>query len=72
MLAYCTGFDLSEGYLVYARDAEERSRLHHVDEGRVRIKVRAVNVELQPDEVLAEVAELAAELGATTPTQLAA
>jgi len=62
MLAYCTAFDLPKGFLVYAKDAEQRSRRHRVRGGEVEIRVRAVNVERPPDDVLAQVVELAAEL----------
>ena len=38
MLAYCTGFELPQGFLVYARDTQQRSRLHHIDNDRTQIK----------------------------------
>lgn len=72
MLAYGTGFDLSDGFLVYARDAEQRSRLHHIDDGGFQIKVRAVDVERQPDGVLAQVAQLAEEIAGAAPMKVAA
>jgi 5-methylcytosine-specific restriction enzyme subunit McrC len=62
MLAYCMAFGLPQGFLVYARDAEQRSRLHHIEAAGTEIKVRAVDVERQPDDVLGQVDELAAEI----------
>jgi hypothetical protein len=62
MLADCTAFGLPQGLLVYARDAEQRSRLHHIEAAGTEIKVRAVNVERQPENVLGQVDELAAEI----------
>lgn len=62
MLAYCTAFGLPQGYLVYARDTDQHSRLHHIERTSTTIKVRAIDVTQQPDEVLAQVDELAAEL----------
>lgn len=72
MLAYCTGLELPEGFLVYARDAEQRSRLHHIDDGRTQIRVRAVDVESQPDDLLEQVGALAEEIALGSQTKLAA
>jgi hypothetical protein len=52
MLAYCTAFGLSHGYLVYARDALEHDRQHRVRNGDVTIDARAIDVELEPDLLL--------------------
>ena len=72
MLAYCTAFGLPQGFLVYARDAEQRSRLHHIEAAGTEIKVRAVNVERQPEDVLGQVDELAAEIALGAPIAAAA
>ena len=72
MLAYCTAFGLPQGFLVYARDAEQRSRLHHIEAAGTVIKVRAVNVERQPEDVLGQVDELAAEIALGPPIAAAA
>jgi hypothetical protein len=50
--------------------AEQRSRLQHLRDGHTSIVVRAVDVERQPDDVLAQVERLAEELasGASTAT----
>ena len=72
MLAYCTGFGLAQGFLVYARDTTERTRRHHIRDGDIEIRVRAVDVERQPDEVLEQVEDLAAELALGRPMAVAA
>ena len=72
MLAYCTAFGLPQGFLVYARDAEQRSRLHRIEAAGTEIKVRAVNVERQPEDVLGQVDELAAEVALAAPIAAAA
>ncbi len=72
MLAYGTGFGIAEGFLIYARDDQQRSRLHHVDGGPFAIKVRAIDVERQPVAVLGQVQELAAELALGRPMAVAA
>lgn len=71
MLAYCSAFRLAEGFLVYARDAEQRSRLHHIDNSRFEIRVRAVDVERQPDAVLGQVHQLAKEIALGAPVAVA-
>lgn len=73
MLAYCTALGLPQGFLVYARDREQRSREHHLRDGRTVIKVRAVDAEALPDQVLAEVDRLAREIaGAEVSVAIAA
>ena len=62
MLAYCAALKRSRGFLVYARDADRRSRSHHVRDGRTTIEVRAIDLEAAPDAVLAQVHELAEEV----------
>jgi hypothetical protein len=41
--------------------------LHHIEAAGTEIKVRAVNVERQPEDVLGQVDELAAEIALGTP-----
>ena len=65
MLAYCTAFDLADGYLVYARDEEQLSRTHRIRGGRTRIRVRTVDVEKAPAQLLADVSLLADEIAAS-------
>ena len=61
MLAYCSGFRLSEGTLVYAHDSEAEDRVHHLINGTT-IRVRTVDVEAEPNEVLRQVDALAGAL----------
>jgi 5-methylcytosine-specific restriction enzyme subunit McrC len=61
MLAYCTAFGLDRGYLVFAKDEQEP--VDHVVAGTgTRILVRAIDVECEPDDVLAQVDALAEEI----------
>jgi 5-methylcytosine-specific restriction enzyme subunit McrC len=62
MLAYCTAFDLGDGFLVYAQDEEERPRDHRLRDGHTRIRVRTVNVERDPTPLLADIDALAGEI----------
>jgi 5-methylcytosine-specific restriction enzyme subunit McrC len=67
MLAYCTGFALRDGTLVYAHDPGEENRTHHVVGGDTTVRVRTVDVQAEPGELLRQVDALAATLiaGAT-------
>jgi 5-methylcytosine-specific restriction enzyme subunit McrC len=65
MLAYCAGLAQERGFLVYARDPEQRSRTHRVRDGRTMIEVRAIDLQATPDEVLQQVSDLAAEVAKT-------
>lgn len=65
MLAYATALGLERGYLVYAKDADEVSRMHTVSKTATTIDVTAVDVEREPDEVLAQVRGLAARITAS-------
>lgn len=60
MLAYCIAYGLPRGYLIYARDSGEVSRTHLIPRSGHRIVVSAIDVEQEPEAVLAEVAALAA------------
>jgi 5-methylcytosine-specific restriction enzyme subunit McrC len=68
MLAYCIGLRLPGGYLVYAkaRDAVSANRQHRVVYADKTINVRAVDVDLEPDELLASIDTLAAEISGGT------
>lgn len=73
MLAYCTAYDLPRGYLVYARDQGEESRTHVIRNGGKHIIVTSIDVEREPDEVLAQVQRLADQVFAgVQPVVLAA
>jgi 5-methylcytosine-specific restriction enzyme subunit McrC len=62
MLAYCTAYGLDLGYLVYARDSGTEPRTHVVRNGGQRIVVRALDVELEPEDLLRQVQQLADEV----------
>jgi 5-methylcytosine-specific restriction enzyme subunit McrC len=62
MLAYCTAYGLDRGYLVYAKDSGTERRTHVVRNSEQRIVVRALDVELEPDNVLRQVDRLAADV----------
>jgi 5-methylcytosine-specific restriction enzyme subunit McrC len=64
MLAYCTALGLSRGYLVYARDGPGVRVDHAVRNSSCEIRIRALDIELPPDLLLAQVDQLAAELAA--------
>jgi 5-methylcytosine-specific restriction enzyme subunit McrC len=61
MLAYCLRFGLSSGMLVYAKDNLEADRLHSLP-ADVGIRVRAVDVEREPSEVLEQIHHVAREV----------
>lgn len=62
MLAYCTAFGLERGTLVYAKDEIAGDRVHSVRNTKIDIEVRALDVTLPPNALLAQVDALAAEL----------
>lgn len=62
MLAYCVALGLTRGYLVYAKDAGEAERRYRVVRHGYEINVRAVDVELEPEELLAQVDAIAHEV----------
>lgn len=59
MLAYCIAFDVDRGVLVYAKDETERDRSHVVRNHGCTIDVRALDVEAEPEALLAQVRQLA-------------
>jgi len=59
MLAYCIAFGIPRGYLVYAKDENERARAHVVRRHGYTVEVRVVDVEAQPETVLRQVDEIA-------------
>jgi 5-methylcytosine-specific restriction enzyme subunit McrC len=62
MLAYCTAYDLSRGYLVYAKDSGAKPRIHHVRNTQQQIVVETLDVEQEPDELLRSVDSLATRI----------
>lgn len=63
MLAYCTALGLERGYLVYAKDAGYGPGEVAVRNSTCRILVRTLDLEAEPDALLDQVIELAAEVG---------
>jgi 5-methylcytosine-specific restriction enzyme subunit McrC len=64
MLAYCVALGLPRGLLVYAKDSGAETRLHTIRRHDYRIDVRAVDVELPPDRLLAQVRGIAETMAA--------
>ena len=58
MLAYCTVLGLHEGHLVYAKSSESMSSLS-IRRADVLIRCHALDLELQPVQLLTQVDELA-------------
>lgn len=65
MLAYCTALQQRRGFLVYAKDSGERERRHVIRNSPYTLDVRVLDVEKEPDALLAQVDELAAALAAS-------
>lgn len=62
MLAYCTALSLKRGTLIYAKDEVDGERLHSVRNTDIEIEVKALDVTLGPDALLAQVEALADQL----------
>lgn len=65
MLAYTLAYGLDEGWLVYARSAEEQTRRHEIPSADKRIVVTALDVRLEPEALLDDVKRLAADIAAS-------
>jgi 5-methylcytosine-specific restriction enzyme subunit McrC len=72
MLAYCTALRLRRGFLVYAKDSGEEARIHDVRNSKCTIEVRTLDVELEPEQLLAQVQTLAKEIAASAALAKAA
>ena len=59
MLAYCTAYGLPRGYLVYAKDSEVEPRIHKIRNSGQEIAVATLDVEKEPEALLADVDVLA-------------
>lgn len=64
MLAYCVGFGVRRGTLLYVREGPDTSRLHEVKRHGYEIDVRAVGLDQEPPQLLAEVDRIAADIAA--------
>jgi 5-methylcytosine-specific restriction enzyme subunit McrC len=71
MLGYCTALRLPRGYLVYAKDTGEVPRTHVVRNANIELAVRTVDVEQEPESVLASVERLAHEISAAAAARAA-
>lgn len=65
MLAYCTALLRRRGFLVYAKDSGELERRHVIRNSPYTLDVRVLDVESEPDALLAQVDELAADVAAS-------
>jgi 5-methylcytosine-specific restriction enzyme subunit McrC len=70
MLAYCIGFGVRRGLLVYAREGADHPRRYEVKRHGYEIDVRSLGLGLQPEKLLAEVSQLAADIASTAPERL--
>ena len=66
MLAYCIGYGLNRGFLVYAKDSIDHPREHIVKRHGYVIDVRAVDVELEPEALLQQIDHLADAVAASS------
>lgn len=62
MLAYCVALGLPRGYLIYAKDAGEMERRYRIVRHGYEINVRSVDVELEPEALLAQVDRIAHQI----------
>jgi 5-methylcytosine-specific restriction enzyme subunit McrC len=58
MLAYCVRYGLSDGHLIYA-SGEEQPRIHRIMGMGTRIHCHAVDLDRNPEEMLASIKSLA-------------
>lgn len=65
MLAYCIGYGLPRGFLVYARDSTAQTRTHVIKRHPYVIDVRAVDVEQDPADLLRDIDRLADAVAAS-------
>jgi 5-methylcytosine-specific restriction enzyme subunit McrC len=64
LLAYCTVLGLRAGHLIYAKGNEDPAR-HVVRHSGIEILCRAVDLDLPPDGLLAQMSDLAGRIAAT-------
>jgi 5-methylcytosine-specific restriction enzyme subunit McrC len=67
LLAYCTALRLPRGYLVYAKQGAEKIGEIEIRNADCKVCVRTVDLELEPDALLGQVARLGAEIAARAP-----
>jgi 5-methylcytosine-specific restriction enzyme subunit McrC len=66
MLAYCTALGLHCGFLVYANDSGEQARNLTIKNTSCEIRVRTLDVERRPEQLIEQVAMLAHEIATTS------
>lgn len=64
-LAYCAGLSVKSAFLVYAKDSTETNRDHDVVGKQASIKVRHLDLTLEPEDLLAQIDLLAAQIKST-------
>lgn len=72
MLAYCVGFGVRRGFLVYARDSLAEPRVHEVKQHGYKIDVQAVDVEREPEELLRQIDRIAREIASSATEDVVA
>jgi 5-methylcytosine-specific restriction enzyme subunit McrC len=65
MLAYCVALSLPRGYLIYAKDSGEAERNHRIVRHGYELHVRSVDVEVDPETLLAQVDSIADAIAET-------
>lgn len=64
MLAYCTAYGLQRGYLIYARDTGVEPTVHVVRNAETELVVAPLDVEAEPEDLLAQVGRIAEQVAA--------
>jgi 5-methylcytosine-specific restriction enzyme subunit McrC len=68
MLAYTLAYGLDEGWLIYAREPEQQSVEHVIPSAGKTLVVTALDVSLEPEDLLTEVDRLADRVAASVST----
>lgn len=71
MLAYCTALGLRHGFLVYAQDSGEETRNLTIKNTDCEIRVRTLDVERRPQQLIQQVEVLAREIAMAGPGAVA-
>lgn len=70
MLAYCIGFGVRRGLLVYACDGHDHTRQYEVKRHEYEIDVRSLDLRKTPAQLLEQIDLLAADIAAEVPEYL--
>jgi len=71
VLAYCTALELDRGHLIYAKGNEEPAR-YVIRNSGIEVVCHAVDLDAAPDEMLARLSAIAADIACAGPGQAAA